>query len=101
MHIPQPPRDFEKYLYIYHRQKILTFFSFFGFMGVLISSFLFFSTDKILYLFYPFLLFSFITYIVSVYVQGFGKAFDPYTHDKIVKNWLPKRYPSVRSEERR
>jgi cellulose synthase (UDP-forming) len=95
MHIPRHPKDFEKYLYIAHGQRLLTFFSIIGFSGVLVSSYRFFSTDKILYIFFPFLAFTFFYYLVSVFVQGFGGSFDPATHHDIVEEWRPVVYPSV------
>jgi cellulose synthase (UDP-forming) len=94
-HIPRHPRDFEKYLYIAHRQRFLSLFSLLSVTGVLISTFEFFRISPILFVFFPFWFLVLITFVVSIVVQGFGRPFDPHTHDDVVNSWKPKRYPSV------
>lgn len=59
------------------------------------SSYKYFGTDPRLYVFYPFLFFTFIYYSISTFIQGFGRPFDHETHREIVRAWKPKVYPSV------
>lgn len=95
MHIPNHPEDHEKHMYLHHGQHWLTFFSVIGFVGVLFSSIRFFGTNPILYIFYPFLAFTSIYYVISMFVQGFGNKFDADSHFSVVKKWKPTKFHTV------
>lgn len=95
MHIPNHPSDEEKYRYLTHHQWALTICSLFSFFGVLISSYRYFTTDEILYVFFPFLFLSVLYYVVSVSVQGLGTHFDHDSHIGATKGWKPNDKHSV------
>ncbi len=95
MHIPRHPTHAEKHRYVTHGQRLLTAFSIVSFIGVAYSSTLFFTSEVVLYIFIPFLLLFTAAFITSVISTGLNRPFDIAAHNRLVRKWNPKKYPTV------
>lgn len=95
MHLPQPIESHHKHFYTEHYQLALTFFSILSFAGATYSAARYFSTETLLWFFFPFLAFSVVYYLVSLYVQGRGGDFNLDEHNELVQGWKPIQYPTI------
>ncbi len=89
MNVYTQPKEQEKTIYNNHNQGWLTAFSIISFVGAFISSSLYFSTSPYLHIFYAFLFFSSVYYLISLFVNGFGKKFDYQKHLTAIRGWQP------------
>ena len=93
--IPIQVSDTEKYIYSDRGYHTLIGFSIISFVFAMISSSTFLYNTPALWVLSPFIILTIVYYIVSLLVNFNTKNFNILEHNKIVNNWIPKKFPSV------
>ena len=93
--VPLPPTNAEKYVYNKRRLPVLMIASFISFTCLLLSQGLLLRSSPEMLFLAPAVGFTIIYYLVSVVVNIFTKSFSFKEHDRLVRTWRPRRYPSV------
>src|SRR5512132_421065 len=93
--LPQPPDDREKYSYIGRHVWVLTCCSLVSFSCLAVSQFRLAQSTPWLWVYLPFLLFTILYYLVSLWVNAFSRSFDLRAHRRLRWSWRPAVYPTV------
>jgi cellulose synthase (UDP-forming) len=94
--IPAAPTDEEKVRYVDRNLALIIRTSLVSFGALLISQARFvFLNPLFTWLFLPFLVFTIIYYLLSLFVNAGTKGFDQAAHARLVASWRPTRYPTL------
>jgi cellulose synthase (UDP-forming) len=94
--VPSAPTDEEKTAYAERNISLIIRTSLASFGALLISQARFvFLSPWISLFFIPFVSFTIIYYLISLYVNLGTRGFDLAAHDRLVASWRPARYPSL------
>jgi cellulose synthase (UDP-forming) len=93
--LPIPPTDVEKYYYIQRRLWILTLCSIISFGFLAVSQVRLANANPLLWAYMPFLVFTVVYFLISLWVNAFTRNFSLGKHRETVAQWNPEQYPSV------
>ena len=93
--LPVPPSDAEKFSYVRRHTWVLTVFSILTFPPLIYGQVRLVPESPWFLLYVPFIALGLLTFLMSLFADGFSKGFDLAEHRRIVQSWAPRRYPSV------
>src|SRR5882757_2548207 len=93
--LPQPPDDKEKYAYVKRNAALLVGCSILSFAALLFSQIKMIQVSPWFWAYLPFLVFTIVYFLMSLFVTAVTRDFDLVGHRAIVQAWRPERYPSV------
>jgi cellulose synthase (UDP-forming) len=95
MVLPVPPSDAEKFSYVRRHSWVLTLFSILTFPPLIYGQIRLVAESTWFLLYLPFVAIGVLTFLTSMFADGFSKGFDLAEHRRIVTHWVPRHYPSV------
>ena len=93
--LPVPPTDGEKTSYIRREVPVLIVASVLSMSMLLVSQVHFLSLSPWLLVFAPYLAFTVVYFLISLWINISSRDFDLGRHQRLVRNWRPSTYPSV------
>ncbi len=93
--LPQPPTDAEKYVYVKRNALMLVGFSAVSFGFLVYSQLRMIQVSPWFWAYMPFLVFTVLYFLISLFVTSVSRDFDLAGHEALVGGWRPAAYPSV------
>ncbi|MBS2964922.1 glycosyltransferase [Actinocrinis puniceicyclus] len=93
--LPQPPDDHEKYSYVKRNAMLLVWASVLSFGFLVYSQLRMIQVSAWFWVYLPFLVFTVLYFVISVFVNAATRDFDLAAHRALVRDWHPETYPSV------
>jgi cellulose synthase (UDP-forming) len=93
--LPVPPHDTEKFSYVRRHAWVLTLCSLLTIPPLVFSQVRLFIDSPWFLIYAPFMVLGTLSYLISLFSDGFGPGFDLDEHRRIVADWRPWSYPSV------
>jgi cellulose synthase (UDP-forming) len=93
--LPKPPTEREKTSYIHRELQVLIVASVLSMSMLLVSQIHFITLSPWLLVFAPYLVFTVIYFLISLWINIRSRDFDLKRHQRLVRNWRPTTYPSV------
>ncbi len=94
--LPVPPTDAEKYDYAERGVWLIVASTLISFGALIVSQVRFvFLNPLFMWIYIPFVVFSIIYFMISIYVNIGTSGFDAVAHRKLVTSWRPVRHPSL------